>query len=65
MLIDWQEPDIEKSFCAAFLKISVSVLVYRTPLGYGNQLREQQANEIKSYIVIYYCFSRLPTTTKK
>nr|WP_284084729.1 hypothetical protein [Acinetobacter nosocomialis] len=29
-----------KSFCVAFLKISVSVLVYRTPLGYGNQLKE-------------------------
>ncbi|MCT9497912.1 hypothetical protein KTJ02_14360 [Acinetobacter baumannii] len=40
MLIDWQEPDIEKSFCAAFLKISLSVLVYRTPLGFGNLLRE-------------------------
>ncbi|MEK5764400.1 hypothetical protein VXE39_16785, partial [Acinetobacter junii] len=26
--------------CAAFLKISVSVLIYRTPLGYGNQLKE-------------------------
>ncbi|MCU4424684.1 hypothetical protein KTH84_10170 [Acinetobacter sp. WU_MDCI_Abxb74] len=40
MLIDWQEPDIEKSFCTAFLKISVSVLVYRTPLRYRNQLKE-------------------------
>ncbi|MPS62005.1 MAG: hypothetical protein E2595_11005 [Acinetobacter sp.] len=40
MLIDWQEPGIEKTFCAAFLKISVSVLLYRTPLGYGNQLIE-------------------------
>ncbi|MCK0911485.1 hypothetical protein BFR85_000220 [Acinetobacter pittii] len=40
MLIDWLEPDIGKSFCAAFLKISVSVLVYRTPLGYRNQLRK-------------------------
>ncbi|XAZ01922.1 hypothetical protein H2789_00155 [Acinetobacter calcoaceticus] len=39
MLIDWQEADIEKSFCAAFLKISVSVLVYRTPLRYRNQLK--------------------------
>ncbi|AVF46050.1 TPA: hypothetical protein OTT47_001650 [Acinetobacter nosocomialis] len=40
MLTDWQEPDIGKSFCAAFLKFSVSVLAYRTPLGYENQLRE-------------------------
>ncbi|MCH2002018.1 hypothetical protein MKX21_09335 [Acinetobacter seifertii] len=40
MLIDWQESDIEKSFCADFLKISVSVLLYRTPLGYRNQLQE-------------------------
>ncbi|MDR2250397.1 MAG: hypothetical protein LBE19_12540 [Acinetobacter sp.] len=34
----WQEPDIGKSFCAAFFKSSVSVLLYRTPLGYRNQL---------------------------
>ncbi|MDR0069211.1 hypothetical protein RFX60_18450 [Acinetobacter sp. 11520] len=31
---------MEKSFCTAFLKISVSVLVYRTPLRYRNQLRK-------------------------